>query len=64
MMGNGLVNETDIDLLVVPPVTSPLQFSPYSETNDDFSTEFSRNIVYKVGVFKFSPISRRIRVEI
>ena len=42
-MGNELGNETDIDLLLVPPVTSPSNFALIG--NDDFTTEFRRNLV-------------------
>ena len=42
-MGNELVNETDIDLVLVPPVTSPPNFALTG--NDDFITGLGRNPV-------------------
>ena len=48
-MGNGLGNETDIDLLLVPPVTSPPCFTLIG--NDDFITEFGCSISGKKLVF-------------
>ena len=61
-MGNELGDETDIDLLLVPPVTSPPDFALIG--NDDFSAEFGWNLVQNVGVFEFSPISRRLTSRI
>ena len=57
-MGNDLDNETDIALLLVPPETSPPNFAFMG--NDDFISEFGWNSMQKVGVFEFSPISRRV----
>ena len=61
-MGNELGNETGVELLLLPPVTSPPNFA--LTRNGYFITEFRRNLALKVGVCEFSPISRRIRVEL
>ena len=58
LMGGELGNETNVDLVLGSSAMSPPNFALI--VNDDFIT----NLVLKIGVFEFSPISRRDRVEL